>query len=222
MKRLKIVLLILIGGYLVVSLLLYLFQERLIFLDTQLKADHIFKFDIPHQEINIDMPDGGKVNVLHFRRKDSKGLIVYFHGNAGNLARWGVIAVEISALGHDVAIMDYRGFGKSTGNRSNETMKSDALEVYNYFKAEYGEEKMILYGRSLGSGIAAYVASENSPAKIILETPYYNFTSVVDSKFPLFPTSLLLKYKFHTYEYLKAKNCPIYIFHGTNDSVVPF
>ena len=81
---------------------------------------------------------------------------------------------------------------------------------------------MILYGRSLGTGIASYVASKNNPRMIILETPYFNFTSLVQAHVPVFPAGPSLKYKFRTNRYLQDLDCPIYMFHGTEDIVVPY
>ena len=218
----KIIILILIGGYVVASLLLYLLQERFIFLGEPLSGDHTFRFDIPHTELFLDMEDGGKINVLQFKADSSKGLILYFHGNAGNLAGWGYVAQDFVELGYDVAIMDYRGYGKSTGNRTEKTILSDAVGVYDHFINEYPEDKIILYGRSLGTGIASYVGSMRKPSKIILETPYYTFTSLVQAHVPVFPAAPSLKFKFNTNRYLQDVQCPVYIFHGTEDSVVPF
>jgi alpha-beta hydrolase superfamily lysophospholipase len=221
-SQLKIIILVLIGGYIVASLLLYLLQERFIFLGEPLRTDHRFDFDTPFTEINIDAEDGGMINTIHFHVENPKGLIVYYHGNAGNLAGWGYVASNFTQLGYEVAIMDYRGYGKSTGKRTEKTMLSDALVVYDHFKKDVPEDKLVLYGRSLGTGIAAYVASERNPSKIILETPYYNFTSLVQAHVPVFPAAPSLKYKFNTYRYLKSSQCPVYIFHGTEDRVVPF
>ena len=200
MKRLKIIILILIGGYLLASLLLYLLQERFIFLGEPLEKDHSFSFDIPHIELFIDMKDGGRINVIQFKADTSRGLILYFHGNAGNLAGWGYVAQDFVARGYDVAIMDYRGYGKSTGTRTMDWLLSDALTVYDHFKSEYKEDNISLYGRSLGTGISAYVASKRKPSKIILETPYYSFTSLVQAHVPVFPAAPSLKFKFNTHK----------------------
>ena len=222
MDKLKIIILVIIGLYIVASILLYLLQEGFIFLDEPLDDNFRFSFDTPHAEVNLDMEDGGRINVLHFTAEDPKGLILYYHGNAGNLAGWGYVAHDFVALGYDVAIMDYRGYGKSTGRRTQKTMLSDAVAVYDHFKRKYSEDKIVLYGRSLGTGIAAYVASKTKPGKLVLESPYFNFTSLVQVHFPVFPAGPSLKFKFRTNQYLRDVECPIYIFHGTEDTVVPF
>ena len=86
----------------------------------------------------------------------------------------------------------------------------------------YSEDAIILYGRSLGTGIASFVAHKNKPKSLILETPYYSIEDVAQQRFPIFPVSKLLRYKFSTNEFIKSVNCPIFIFHGTEDKVVPY
>ena len=203
------------------ALILYLAQEKLIFQGQSLPADYKFRFDRPFQEGNLVMEDGASINYLHFTSPESNGLIVYYHGNAGSLAGWGYVAEDLRTLGYDVAIMDYRGYGKSFGELSQKSILSDAVSFYQHFKTQYSEDKMILYGRSLGSGISAYVASLHDPSMIILESPYFSFTSLVQNHFPLFPAGPALRYKFRTKDYLKSVECPIYIFHGTEDRIVP-
>ena len=87
---------------------------------------------------------------------------------------------------------------------------------YNYLKEDYNEEDITLYGRSLGTGIATYLASKNNPRQLILETPYYSILDVAKDRFPIFPVKKLLKYEFPTHQFIKQVSCPITIFHGTN------
>lgn len=222
MNRIILIIMLLAGGYLTAAFLLYLFQEQLIFLGESIEEDYQFTFENPFQEITIETKDHGKINIIHFTLEKPKGIILYYHGNAGSLIRWGQVAESFLPLGYEVAIMDYRGFGKSTGPRSQKILLNDAQSFYDYFKKDYPESEIILFGRSLGTGIASWIASNNKPSQIILETPYYSLTSLVQSKFPVFPAGPSLRYKFRTFQYLKESECPITIFHGTADKVVPF
>ena len=129
---------------------------------------------------------------------------------------------EAKEKGYDVLVMDYRTYGKSTGELSEAAFYKDAQFCYNYLLNHYTEDKITLYGRSLGTGIASYLAAENNPKQLILETPYYSIEDVAKSRFPMFPVKYLLKYKFPTHQFLPKANCLVTILHGTDDSVVPY
>lgn len=222
MRRLKQLAKFLLGFYILSTLMLYFFQEKLIFLPSQLPQDYAYSFELPHEEFNLKTEDGAVLNGLHFKNSDPKGVILYFHGNAGDLSRWGEIALYFVEKQYDVVIMDYRTYGKSTGKLSPEALFDDAQLFYNYSLEQYDESRMTLYGRSLGTGIATHLAATNSPKQLVLETPFYSLLDVAKSMFPILPVSLFLKYTFPSFEYMQYVSCPITIFHGTSDSVVPY
>lgn len=201
--------------------MLYFIQEKLIFLPTKLPADFEYSFQYPFEEIFLTAEDGAVLNALHFKNTNPNGVILYFHGNAGDLSRWGQIATYFVEKNYDVVIMDYRTFGKSTGVLSEEALKKDSQLFYEYVLKNYGEDRLILYGRSLGTGLASFLASKNNPSQLILETPYYSMLDVAKERFPYLPLSFLLKYKMPSYEFLQSSKCPILIVHGTKDRVVP-
>jgi fermentation-respiration switch protein FrsA (DUF1100 family) len=98
----------------------------------------------------------------------------------------------------------------------------EALQVYKLARARYQPEQIIIYGKSLGSGIAAQLAAVRDCKKLVLETPYYSFTSLTRIACWMYPVNLLLHYKFVTHEYLTKVTAPITIFHGSSDGVVPY
>ena len=164
-----------------------------------------------------------KINGIFFPTKEeAKGLILYFHGNAGTLSRWGRVVQYHIGLGYDVVVMDYRGYGKSTGKRSQASMLADAQRFYDYTSEHYAQEQITVYGRSLGTGLATYVASVNHPKRLMLETPYHDLKSLAQRYYPVFPVGLALRFNFKSNEYMKTVTCPVYIFHGTEDEVVPY
>lgn len=223
MHRLKIILITIVALYLIGAFLFYFFQEKLIFLDEPLSGDHSFHFDRPFTEENVLMKDGAVINLLHFKtQEESKGLIIYFHGNAGNLDRWGQVVYPYVDLGYDVVIVDYRGYGKSTGKRTEVNLFSDAQAIYDYCKKIIPEERITIFGRSLGTAMATHLAGNNHPHKLILETPFYSLQSLAQNVVPIYPSGLLLRFPFKSNEYIQKVNCPIYIFHGTEDEVVPY
>ncbi len=222
MSGIKIFVLILLVIYLFGGLVLYALQDQFIFLPESLDRDYQYAFDRDFEEHTLKMQDGAEINALHFTLPESKGLIVYFHGNAGNLARWGEIVSPFVQMGYEVFITDYRGYGKSTGKRSERAMLSDAEEIYSFAKTIEKEERIILFGRSLGSAFASYLTGKNNPTKLILETPFYSLEEVANRVIPIYPTSSLLSYQFRNYEFLADTNIPIFIFHGNDDEIVPY
>lgn len=221
-QRLKKAVLIVFVIYIMVGSLLYVLQEKMLFLPTVLQQDFEYEFSHPFKELFFNTDEDAIINTIHFKAENPKGVILYFHGNAGDLSRWGIVAEYFVEKQYDVLIMDYRTYGKSTGKLSEQAFYNDAQYCYDYLKKQYSEENITLYGRSLGTGIAAYLASKNKPKQLILETPYYSIADVAKSRFPIFPVEKLLKYKFPTYKFIKKVSCPITIFHGTEDMVVPY
>jgi len=221
-SSIKVVLIGAVILYLLIGAVIYFFQDRLIFLPEKLPQDFKFEFDHAFEEFFLTTQNGGKINVLHFKSLDSKGIIVYFHGNAGSLKRWGEIVGPLVDLGYDIVIPDYRGYGKSTGERNQKNMLTDVEAVYAFAKKITSEDQIVLFGRSLGSGFASYLAGKNNPSKLILETPFYSLDDIAQRRFLIFPTRWFLKYHFDSYKYLQSAKAPIYIFHGTDDEVVAY
>jgi len=201
---------------------LHFLQEKLLFLPTELNQDYKFQFEQPFEELFLKPEKNVSLNALHFKAEDAKGVILYFHGNAGDLNRWGAIAGNLVEKQYDVLIMDYRTYGKSKGELSEKAFYDDAQFCYKYLLKQYSEDEIILFGRSLGTGIATFLAAENNPEQLILETPYYSILDVAKHRFPIFPVSKLLKYKFPSNQFIQNVNCPITILHGTEDGVVPY
>ncbi|MBL4605855.1 MAG: alpha/beta fold hydrolase [Flavobacteriaceae bacterium] len=206
-----------------VSILLYFFQERFLFHPEKLPKDFQFQYDNQQvDEYNLELKDGAVINGLHFKTERPKGLVYYLKGNSKSIKGWGKFAVDFTLHGYDVIMIDYRGFGKSTGKLSQESMKHDALYVYDRLKEKVKEEHIIVYGRSLGTGLAAKVASMNNPRALVLACPYFSMSKNVKRYLPFIPLGLVMRYQMPTYKWMKYVDCPISIIHGTNDKVIRF
>ena len=219
-KRLLQILKIIIGLYIVLCGLLYFFQEKLIFFPQKLDKNYQFQFGQKFEELNIKATDGKLLNGLLFKAESSKGLIFYLHGNAGDLSSWGGVAKAYTDLNYDVFIIDYRSYGKSEGQINGQNqMFEDNQTAYDELKKKYSENKIIILGYSIGTGLASKLASTNNPKLLILQAPYYNLTDMMKQRFSFIPT-FILKYKFATNEYLKTCKMPVVIFHGNQDEVI--
>jgi pimeloyl-ACP methyl ester carboxylesterase len=210
--------------YIAVSIALYYLQDYMLFKPEKLPKDFQFNYDNQKfEEHNLETRDGAIINGIQFKPKgESKGVVLYLKGNSKSIKGWGKFAVDFTRLGYNVLMVDYRGFGKSTGRRSQKAIKRDLQEVYNKLKELTTEDRIILYGRSLGSGFAAKLASMNNPRVLILDAPYYSLTKVTARYAPFMPLSLLMKYPLPTYKWLKYVQCPIHIIHGTHDKLIPY
>lgn len=210
--------------YIAISIALYYLQDYMLFKPEKLPKN--FQFDYENQktkEYNLETRDGAVINGLRFFPKgESKGVVLYLKGNSKSIKGWGKFAVDFTRHGYDVLMVDYRGFGKSTGRRSQKAIKRDLQLIYNKLKELTLERNIILYGRSLGSGFAAKLASMNHPKMLVLDAPYYSLTKVTARYAPFMPLSLLMKYPLPTYKWLKYVQCPIHIIHGTHDKLIPY
>ena len=199
---------------------MFLFQEKLIFFPQKLGKTFQFQFDQKFEEKNIKLTDGTNLNGLLFKAENSRGLIFYLHGNAGSVKSWGEVAKTYTDLNYDIFLLDYRGYGKSEGSiNGQEQMFKDVQFAYEDLKKMYPEDKIIILGYSIGTGLAAKVASANHPKLLILQAPYYSLTDMMRQTYPIILT-FILKYKFETNNYLKDCKMPVIIFHGNADEVI--
>ena len=225
MKKLKkplIILFIVANLYAILCGGLYFFQDNLIFHPQQLPQDYAFDFEHPAEEVWLDAQDGARLHGLSFRAENAKGTILYFHGNAGSLARWGEIVQFFIKKQYNVIVMDYRQFGKSGGALTEQNLYDDSLLWYAFAKAQYPTTPIISYGRSLGTTFATYVAAKENVSQLILETPFYSIENEASSRFSILPVKKLLKYEFPTYRFINDVQSPITVLHGIEDEVVAY
>ncbi|MBK6478981.1 MAG: alpha/beta fold hydrolase [Saprospiraceae bacterium] len=211
---------VLLSMYLLGFTLIYLVQDRFIFQRQILPADYRFSHDA--EEVFIPSSDSVLLNALLFHSAESaKGLILYFHGNRHSLDRWGRYAADLTTLGYDVLMIDYRGYGKSTGYPSEAGLYQDAEATRAWAKEKFPDQPLIYYGRSLGTGVATALAVQHEPQKIILETPYDELKNVVPWYLRVMLYIIPLRHSFHNNDRVPKILCPILILQGTVDPIVP-
>ena len=211
-----------LGAYFLVSVIAYIVQEYFMFHPEKLPEDFEYKFEEPFEEHFFDVEEGVRINGLHFKVNKAKGIVIYFHGNTRSIKGWSKYSKDFTRNDYDVLMIDYRGFGKSTGKRQERAMYEDSQYIYNRVRAWYPEDRIIIYGRSMGSGFAAKLASKNRPKMLILDAPYYSLSQLTNRWLFFLPLSIVLKFHIRTDIWIKYVRCPIYIIHGTKDSLIPF
>ncbi|WP_337043415.1 alpha/beta hydrolase [Emticicia sp. 17c] len=219
----KKILTIALTAYVVVFGLAVLFQRFILLHPDKLEKDYQFKFDNA-TEFYVTPAPNVNLNALMFTSRDTltKGVVMYLHGNSRNISVWGKYAEEFTRRGYDVIMYDYRGFGKSNGRLDEANLLNDAQMVLKDISRRYGIKRVIVYGRSLGTGVATKLAMDNEVKMLILEAPYYCIPDVAWSHLPLFPYRKVSEFNIPTYEWITKVKCPIYMFHGTADQIVPY
>ncbi|MFC6268537.1 alpha/beta hydrolase [Frigoriflavimonas asaccharolytica] len=213
---------IIVISILAIGILIYFFQHKFFFQAEKLPQDFKFAYEnLVAEEKTVFPEKDAQINYLHFKVEKPKGVVIYLKGNTKSIKGWGKFAIDFTRLQYDVVMMDYRGFGKSTGKRNTDAMKRDSQFIYDLVKTEFSEDKIFVYGRSLGTGFAARLASKNSPKMLILTSPIFSLEKTIHRYLPFMPAKPFMKFNFPTHHYLKNVRCPIKILHGTDDNLVP-
>ena len=201
---------------------LYFKQERLLFAPTYLPAGYRFHFPGQFEERWTTAADGIRLHGLLFKTPNSKGLVFYLHGNGGALDSWGDAAATYTALGYDVFLPDYRGYGKSGGTISSQAqMLADVDTVYRQLLPEYPESRTVVLGYSLGTGPATWLAARHHPRLLILQAPYFSMRDMAARLYPFVP-GFVLRYPMPTNELIGRVSAPIVLFHGDRDEVIDY
>lgn len=203
-------------------LFFYFFQDYFFFRPEMLPKNFEYRYPFPFTEHTFEMEDGGVINALQFKVPNSQGVVFYLKGNSRSLKGWGKFAKDFVSKGYDFFMIDYRGFGKSKGRRTESILLNDAQTVYKWLSKEYPEEQIVVYGRSLGSGIGARLASWNDPRMLILDSPYFSFYHQIRRYGWWLPLRYLLRYQLRTDQFIKKVTCPIYIIHGNKDRLISY
>ena len=214
------ILFIIVSVWLISILYLWFKQESLLFHPEAPDADYTFNLQYT-SEVYIDVP-GAKLHALYLRQpaEKSRGIVLFLHGNAGNLKTWFTHADFWLSTGYDVLMPDYRGFGKSTGRIESEAqLHNDVLIAWNYVAANYPDKNRVIYGRSIGTGLAAKLATEVPADLLILVSPYESIMKVAKRYYPWVP-SFALRYPLETNKLLPTIKIPTLLLHGTDDKLI--
>jgi uncharacterized protein len=207
-------------AYVAVLGALYFKQERLIFPGRPLAAEFQFHFDQRFEELHIPVP-GATLDALHFMQDQPRGLVFFLHGNAGNLQTWTTGIEFYRRVNYDLFILDYRGYGKSTGTIESEAqLYTDVHAAWNAIAPRYRGKPIVIYGRSLGTGLAAELATDVDAQLLVLVSPYSSLAAAAKDEYPFAP-AWLLKYPLRTDQVIGSVKMPILLLHGSEDRRIP-
>ena len=210
--------------YCVIGIALYYLQDYFLFHPTVLPRNYQYQFDMPFAEVEIPFNKTDTLNMIKFMPVDSvrRGVVIYFHGNRENIHRYAKFASSFTRHGYEVWMADYPGFGKTIGQRNEKTLYQQSVQIYKMAVTKYQKDSIVIYGKSFGTGIAAYLASVSDCKQLVLETPYNSIPDLQGCYTFIYPTTRMSNYKIPTYQYLQEVKAPITIFHGTDDGVIPY
>lgn len=205
--------------YALVLALIWWGQERLIFMPARLAADHRFDFGADVHEVHVDVP-GARLHALHLRNPQPRGVVFFLHGNAGNLEGWFSNADFYRRLNLDLFMLDYRGYGKSSGRIESQTqLQADVRAAWASIAPRYEGRRRIIAGRSLGSALAAALAAEVQPDHLVLISPYESMRALAAEHYRWVP-SALLRYPLDTAAALAQVRAPVLLVHGERDELI--
>lgn len=210
----------LVGAICVLVLgLVYWRQEALLFDPVPLPADHVFALPDVH-ELSIEV-DGAALSALHLKLPNPQGVVFFLHGNSGNLATWFTNSAFYRNANYDLFMIDYRGYGKSTGHIASQAqLRADVRKAWDWLAPQYAGKKKVIYGRSLGTALAAGLSADVPADLTVLVSPYCSMSDLMQANYPLLPT-LLLRYPLPTCEYVARLHTPLLLVHGEADRVIP-
>ncbi len=223
-RLLKLVLAVALAGYLAGLAMLYARQREMVFPRDPARADIAAAGLVAAEEASVATADGERLVAWVVPPRAGKPVLLYFHGNAGNLGRAGRVERfrGLTEDGTGLFAVSYRGYGGSSGTPSEEGLLQDARAAYGAAALRFGAGRLIGYGESLGTGVVLKLAAEVPLQAVVLEAPYRSTLAVAQGIYPYLPLSLVMKDQFRSDEIIGRVKVPLLVLHGERDQVIPF
>jgi uncharacterized protein len=218
------ILLLAAGGYLIILLLMFLFQAAFIYFPTKNLVATPLDRGLEYEDVHLFTEDGLRLHGWYIPAEDARGTLLFFHGNAGNISGRLESITIFNELQLNVMIFDYRGYGRSEGKPSEEGTYKDAIAAWRYLTdvQDKNPRDIILFGRSLGGGVAAWLASEVDAGGVILESTFISAVDLAAEIYPFIPVRWLMTIRYPVIDYLEDIRVPVMIVHGKDDEVIPW
>jgi uncharacterized protein len=211
-------------AWLVLALFAYLFQHHLLFQPTRELGPTPAAQGLAYEDVTIASADGERLHAWFIPHPSAAATVLFLHGNAGNISDRPLTIARLHDLELSVLMLDYRGYGRSSGHPSERGTYADASAAWRYLIIERKQDPgdVIIYGRSLGGAIAIELASRTTPRAVIVESTFSSIADIADEIYPYLPTRLLLRYEYPSSETIKRLTAPVLIAHSEDDEMIPF
>jgi fermentation-respiration switch protein FrsA (DUF1100 family) len=209
-------------GYLAVTVMIYFAQRSLMYFPDRMRTTPA-EAGLPQaEEVPLTAADGAHILVWSVAPQDGKPVILYFHGNGGALRFRVERFKKLIGAGIGLVALEYRGYGGLSGTPSEDGLIADATAAYDYAIAHYPVPQIVLWGESLGTGVAVALASEKPVGRVILEAPFTSAEAVGARHYWYLPVRLLMKDQFRSDQRIGKVTAPLLILHGLHDQTVPY
>ena len=227
MNHIWSILLVLVGSFGALLVFLYFFQSRLLYLPNLPSRDIIATPDtvgLDYEPVKIATDDGVTLDGWFIPARPARGVLLFFHGNAGNISHRLDSLKIFNDLGLATLIFDYRGYGRSTGVPFEQGTYRDAEAAWRYLTEDrrITAQKVVLFGRSLGAAIAVQSATRHTPKALIIESAFTSIPDLAAEVYPFLPARSLARFRYHTETFLQSVSCPVLIVHSRDDEIIPF
>lgn len=218
------IIVIVIGLYLALVALMFLLQDRMMYLPLRAIGATPAERGLAYEEVRIETSDGVELAGWFVPALPERGVVLFFHGNAGNISHRLDSLEVFHDLGVSTLIFDYRGYGQSQGRPSEQGTYLDAEAAWRYLVEEWQVPagRMFFFGRSLGGAVATYLAQVHPPRALILESTFTSAPDIAAHHLPFVPARPLVRFRYDTLARLPGINCPVLVVHSPDDEVIPY
>ncbi|UCC14414.1 MAG: alpha/beta hydrolase [Gammaproteobacteria bacterium] len=227
MKIVLNLLLVLLAAYALVIALIYVFQARMLY-QPRLAGGSLdvnpSSAGLAYEDVTLLTSDGLRLHGWFVPAYSARGALLFFHGNAGDISTRLESVALFHQLGLSVFIVDYRGYGRSEGSPSERGTYRDADSAWRHLTEERGidEDKIVIFGRSLGGAVAAQLASRTAPGALIVESVFTSVPDVAARHYRYLPVGLLSRFRYEAVKYVSLTSAPVLVVHSRDDEIVPF
>lgn len=217
------ILIALIGILALISGGTYVLQPAMVFFPSKELQATPADWGLDYEDVWIEASDGVRLHAWYVPRAGARRVVLFFHGNAGNISHRGESVAIFHRMGLNVLILDYRGYGRSEGSPSEEGLYRDARAAWDYLLGRAVQSHdIVVFGRSLGGIVAAWLAAEVGPAALILESTLSSARDFIRAHYGFLSWLIPNRYGFDTLSRMQAVHCPVLVLHSPDDEIMPF